>query len=337
MELRPLGGSGLAVTPLGLGTRGHRAGLRDTEPADAERAIYAAIDAGCGLIECGPRWGESERLVGAAVRDLRARDRVVVATRLPAAGPRPPAAAAIVAAVDASLRATRLEVLPLCWLDGWRDAWLDASPWPEVAGTMAAVVRAGKVLTWGLGIDDPAQAGRGVVEVDVAAVGVRWSLLDRAAAAVIAAAATAGRAVIARAPLAEGALIGHLDPAARYRADDERAAWAPGRVAALAPTLARLAALARTTPPGAAVTDAGRAILDGLRRHPEVVHATVGELAVAAALAAPVAAAVIGVRRAAQVATWWPRPPAPVPVAIAARLPDAVADATWPVGSGDAT
>jgi aryl-alcohol dehydrogenase-like predicted oxidoreductase len=107
MELRPLGGSGLAVTPLGLGTRGHRAGLRDTEPADAERAIYAAIDAGCGLIECGPRWGESERLVGAAVRDLRARDRVVVATRLPAAGPRPPAAAAIVAAVDASLRATR--------------------------------------------------------------------------------------------------------------------------------------------------------------------------------------------------------------------------------------
>lgn len=327
MELRPLGGSGLAVTPIGLGTRGHRAGLRDTDPTAAARTIYTALEAGCALVDCGPSWGESERLVGAAVRDLRARDRVVVSTRVEPDGERLPATAALIASIDRSLGASRLEVLPLVWLDGWRDAWLDEARWPEVAGTMAALVRAGKVLYWGVGVDRPSLATRGVVEVAAAAIAVRWSLFDRRAAGLIAAASAAGRAVIARAPLAEGALTGQLDPAARYRADDERAAWRAGRVAEQAADLARLAAFARTAPPGAATTDAGRAILDGLRRHPEVVHATVAELALATASAAPVTAALVGARTPDH-ARDWPAP-APVPAAIAAALAEATWGATW--------
>jgi hypothetical protein len=70
---------------LGLGTRGHRATLRDTDVGAAERAVAAAIDHGCALVVCAPGWGESERIVGAAVRALRARDRVVVATASTAA------------------------------------------------------------------------------------------------------------------------------------------------------------------------------------------------------------------------------------------------------------
>ncbi|MBK9031469.1 MAG: aldo/keto reductase [Myxococcales bacterium] len=316
-----LGPTGLTVSALGLGTRGHRAGLRDTDPRLAERAIAAAIEAGCQLVECGPSWGESERLVGAAVRALRARDQVVVATRVDGDRGRLPIVGEVQARVEDALRASRLEALPLVWLDGWRDAWLDDRRWPELAGTLARLVQRGDVLAWGVGVDDVGAAAR-AHEAGVAAVGVPVSLFDRRAlATVVPAAATAGLAVIARAPLAEGALAGELAPGVQFRPHDERAAWAPVRLAALPPALAALAAFVRNPPPAATATEAGRAVLGPLRRHPELVHATIAELAIAAVLATPgVTAAVVGARTPSHAGTWWPIPPAPVPAAIATAL-----------------
>lgn len=312
--------AGSPASSLGLGTRGHRGARKDTDPGDAERAIAAAIEAGCTLIECGPQWGESERLVGAAVRALRARDRVLVATRVDTDGALP-TVGAVRAAIEASLRACKLEALPLVWLDGWRDAWLDLPPWPELASSLADRVRDGDVLAWGLGVDDLAAAER-VTTVDVAAIGVRWSLFDRRAErALIPAAVAAGRAVVARSPLADGALGGELAPGVRFRPEDERRAWSPQRLAALPPALAGLTAFTRNAPPAARASDDGRAILDGLRRHPELVHATVAELAIAACVAtAGISSTIIGVRTPAHAATWWPIGPAPLPAAVATAL-----------------
>jgi aryl-alcohol dehydrogenase-like predicted oxidoreductase len=131
------------------------------------------------------------------------------------------------------------------------------------------------------------------------------------------AALTAKLPVIARAPLRRSAAAA---PTAGWRPGDRRAAWGP-RLAAIVPDLAALAAFTREVPPAAASTAAGRQRLDGLRRHPEVVHATVAALAIAAARARPgVAAVVIGARTPAHAAAWWPTPPPPVPAAIAAAL-----------------
>lgn len=305
---------------LGLGTRGHRATLRDTDVGAAERAVAAAIEHGCALVECAPGWGESERLVGAAVRALRARDRVVVATRFDGRPGWPPAVGAVAAALEGSLRAIKLEALPLVWLDGWSDDWLEAPHWPELRGLLDGRVRAGDLRAWGVGVADPARATR-VVETGAAAIAARWSLFDRAAdAALLPAARAAQLPVIARAPLAEGALAGELAPTIAWRSGDERAAWGP-RLEAIIPDLAALAAFTREVPPAATSTTAGRRRLDGLRRHPEVAHATVAALAVAAARAQPgVAAIVIGARTPAHAAAWWPTPPPPLPAAIAAAL-----------------
>ncbi len=305
---------------LGLGTRGHRATLRDTDVGAAERAVAIAIERGCPLVECAPAWGESERIVGAAVRALRARDRVVVATGFAGRRGWPPAVGAVEAAIEASLRATRLEALPLYWLDGWDDDWLEAPHWVDLRGALDARVRAGDLRAWGVGVPAPAAATR-VVEAGAAAIATRWSLFDRRAdAALLPAARAAKLPVVARAPLAEGALTGALHPTAAWRPGDERATWGP-RLTAIVPDLAALAALTRWLPPAAATTDAGRQRLDGLRRHPEVVHATLAELAVAAARAQPgVAAVVIGARAPDHAAAWWPTPPPPLPTAIAAAL-----------------
>ena len=88
MNCRILGRTGLSVSALGLGTvelgldYGIRApgNYRCVEEADAIRVVRAALDAGINLIDTARAYGESERVVGSALRGRR--DRVVLATKV---------------------------------------------------------------------------------------------------------------------------------------------------------------------------------------------------------------------------------------------------------------
>jgi aryl-alcohol dehydrogenase-like predicted oxidoreductase len=202
--------------------------------------------------------------------------------------------------VEDALRTLRLDAIPLVWLGGWRDAWLDDGVWPELHGTMMRLVYEGKVMTWGVVAPDdaPEEAARAVAEPWPAAVSVRHSLFDLAAAeTLVPAAAKAGVAVIAREPLARGALGGELGPTVRFPPEDERLTWPEARFAAIVPEVARLAALVTHTPPAAASTPAGRIILEQMKRGPDLDIATVAELALRYAIEVPgITAAVVGVR-----------------------------------------
>ncbi|MCB9559921.1 MAG: aldo/keto reductase [Kofleriaceae bacterium] len=253
METRRAGRLGRSIPVIGFGgralgpppPRGDRDGPR-LEPRDAQRALAAAIEAGVELVDVAPAWGDAEALAGETIRALRGRDRVVLATLVPdappppGATPRPPRpgpdgstpapalervlpAAWVQRAVEASLRATRLEVLPLAWLP-WRGGWLTASAWPELRGAMARLVREGKVLTWGAHLPDvpPDDVAALLDAAPVAAIQVALDLEHRAAAAVLDATATREVAVIVRRPLAGGALTGDVGdlggvPRARWR------------------------------------------------------------------------------------------------------------------------
>lgn len=313
LDVRPLGRSGLTVTATGLGTHGHRPGIRGTDRALAARAVYVAIEAGCQLVDVSAGWGDAEVVAGEAVRELRAAERVVVSTHVyPQLRPVDPAFGewnpveralppeAVQRAVEDSLRATRLEVLPLVWLDGWRDAWLDDSGWPILRGTLERLIREGKVLAWGLGAlpARPDEAVRGAADPIVTAVAARHSLFDRAAETVLLPAVrAAGAAFVARAPLADGALAGEVGPGLTFWPGDERARWSPAILAAIIPDVARLCAFVREVPPAARSTDGGRAVLETLRRHPEVAHRTLAELALAFVTGTPgVTAALVGAR-----------------------------------------
>src|SRR5262245_32058040 len=134
-----------------------RAAARGIDAATVERALHDAIELGIDVVDLAD---DAERLAGDVLRAQRARDRVVVVCRVSVVAaardllPERLPARHVQAQVESSLRATRLDALPLALLP-LRAEWPASSAWPELAATCARLVREGKVLRWraGLGAD----------------------------------------------------------------------------------------------------------------------------------------------------------------------------------------
>jgi aryl-alcohol dehydrogenase-like predicted oxidoreductase len=186
---------------------------RGVAARDVERALHEAIVFGITLFDVAAD-ADSEKLAGNAVRAQRVRDRVVVATRVPVLAERPGAPRRDVLPerlpppyvqdrVEATLRASRLEVLPLMQL-ALHPGWLASPAWPELVGTCARLIREGKVLAWGAMLDEPGDeaAAAVVAEPWLAAVSVVYSVCDRRAEPLFAAAAARNPAVDPTGPTA---------------------------------------------------------------------------------------------------------------------------------------
>jgi aryl-alcohol dehydrogenase-like predicted oxidoreductase len=80
MDYRRLGRSGLRIAPLVLGTDNY---ANPTPEAEAARIIHAALDAGINLIDTADLYaaGESEAIVGRALKAGGRRDQVLIATK----------------------------------------------------------------------------------------------------------------------------------------------------------------------------------------------------------------------------------------------------------------
>lgn len=298
MDTRVLGRTGFEVSTIGFG--GFGAGGLDgavwhgVDPRDAQRALYEAMEAGLTLVDTVSAHGDGELLVGEVIRDLRARDRAVVVTKLPphhgrwsgGAGRLPLAfpPAYVVRSVEQSLRNLRAETLAVGQLQVWDDAWLDDAAWPELRGTMERLIKEGKVLTWGLCLPPGApEAGlRGMEDALIMSIEVVYNVFEqRCAEAILPRARAREVGVMACAPLDEGSLGGRLAPDTRFPADhfraryfgSDRLAQAAARAEALRPLLgdeARdLAELAlRFCLSDPAVT----AAMPGMRRREHVAH-----------------------------------------------------------------
>jgi aryl-alcohol dehydrogenase-like predicted oxidoreductase len=81
MEYRSLGYSGLRVSPLCLGTMNFGG---PTPESEAEQIILAALEGGINFIDTADAYhdGESERVVGRALKENSRRDEVVLATKV---------------------------------------------------------------------------------------------------------------------------------------------------------------------------------------------------------------------------------------------------------------
>jgi aryl-alcohol dehydrogenase-like predicted oxidoreductase len=143
MEYRNLGRAGLKVSPLCLGTMMFGG---PTDERDSVRIIHRALEAGINFLDTANVYngGESERIVGRAVRDRR--DQVVLATKVRGGmgdGPNDAGASrrAILREVDASLQRLGTE-----WIDLYYLHSPDYStPLEESLGALDDCVRAGKV------------------------------------------------------------------------------------------------------------------------------------------------------------------------------------------------
>ena len=79
MQYRTLGRTGIKVSPYALGTLMFASSIGNPDHDDSVRVIHKALDAGINLIDTADAYGDSEEVVGKALKGRR--DDVVLATK----------------------------------------------------------------------------------------------------------------------------------------------------------------------------------------------------------------------------------------------------------------
>ncbi len=154
MKFTRLGSTGLEVSRICLGCMSYGAPERGTHPwsldEEASRPfVQAALDAGINFFDTANVYslGSSEEIVGRALRDMAAREEIVIATKLcgPMRPGRPNAAGlsrkAVMTEVDASLRRLGTDYIDLYQIHRWDPV----TPIEETLEALHDVVKAGKV------------------------------------------------------------------------------------------------------------------------------------------------------------------------------------------------
>ena len=225
MELRPLGATGLRVSPLGLGTMkfGRNQGVKYPRafdlPSDREALalLELAWDLGINLLDTAPAYGASEERLGRLLRQCR-RDWVIVTKvgeEFYAGESRFDfSTAATRASVERSLRRLGVEALDVVLIHSSGDdlAILERE---AVLPTLLDLKQAGLVRAVGMSSKTVAGGLRAVECSDV--VMVTYNLSQREELPVIRAARAAGKGVLIK----KGLLSGHLDQ--RLESDPVRA------------------------------------------------------------------------------------------------------------------
>jgi aryl-alcohol dehydrogenase-like predicted oxidoreductase len=80
MQYRALGRTGIKVSPYALGALMFATSIGNPDPDDSARVIHKALDAGINLIDTADAYGDSEEVVGKALKGRR--DDVVLATKV---------------------------------------------------------------------------------------------------------------------------------------------------------------------------------------------------------------------------------------------------------------
>ncbi len=159
MRYRLLGRTGLYVSELCLGTmtyggKGFWEQIGSLQQAAVNEQVKVAFDAGINFIDTANVYshGESERLLGQALRDLGLpRDQLVIATKATGIMDESPNGRGqsrfhLFNAVDASLKRLQLDHIDLYQLHGYDPL----TPLEEVLGALDDLVRSGKVRYVGL-------------------------------------------------------------------------------------------------------------------------------------------------------------------------------------------
>ncbi|MGH7870588.1 MAG: aldo/keto reductase, partial [Candidatus Binatia bacterium] len=144
MEYRQLGNSGVRVSVVGLGT--NRFGSKEVGPAEVNRLIDGALEAGVNFIDTANVYndGRSEETLGHALKGRM--DKVVLGTKF--SFPRKSSANSwgasryhMIQAVEQSLRRLQTDRLDLLYCHRWDDT----TPIEETLRALDDLVRAGKV------------------------------------------------------------------------------------------------------------------------------------------------------------------------------------------------
>jgi aryl-alcohol dehydrogenase-like predicted oxidoreductase len=232
---RPLGRSGLAVSPIGFGCwaiggpafrDGNPIGWGKVDDDESVAAVHAALDAGVTFFDTANIYGagHSERVVARALAGRR--DEVVIATKFgnifdeatKQATGRDASPASIRAQCDASLDRLGVDVIDLYQ---FHMGDYDPAAAETVVATLEELVDAGKIRSFGWSTDDPERAKVFARSPHCAAIQLHANVIDDNPA-MVELLESAGLAGINRGPLAMGALTGKFSRDTTFAADDVR-------------------------------------------------------------------------------------------------------------------
>lgn len=216
MQQRHLGDTGLKVSRLGLGTMTWG---RDTDEHEARDQLVAFLEAGGRLVDTAAPYsdGDSERLLGALIGEVAAREDLVLATKA-GIGRRgservtDTSRGALLRSLDASLRRLGVEQVDL-----WQvHVWSDATPLEETLSALDLAVTSGRAAYVGVSNYAGWQTARAATwqqavpgRVRLASTQVEYSLLNRAVEhEVLPACQALGLGVLPWSPLGRGVLTG---------------------------------------------------------------------------------------------------------------------------------
>jgi len=235
---RPLGRSGLLVSPLALGTMTFgtpRWGLDET----GSRAVFDLYtELGGNFIDTADVYagGRSEEMVGTFVAGRKLRDRVVLSTKSGFATGRGYHAGGngarhVIASVEASLRRLQTDFIDLYWVH----VWDGVTPAAELLHTMGNLIASGKIRYWGLSntpawyVAELATLARVHGQAEPIGLQYFYSLADRGVEAEhVPLARSAGLGLVPWSPLAYGLLTGKYDRAT-VEAAPKRAGGVPNQ------------------------------------------------------------------------------------------------------------
>ncbi len=228
-----LGSARLPVSRIGIGTWAIGGGWGPQPEAISLQALHSALERGCGLIDTAALYGNghAERLVARALREYG--QRVTTLTKVfpldyhwspapgtPIATIYPPEH--IRAQVDQSLKRLEMDCLDGVLLQTWCPSWSEETVWYE---TLLALRKQGKLRAFGISVSDhrPEEVKGVILAGRVDIVEVPYSILDqRAAERLFPLAQEHHVSIIARSPLASGALAGTWHEGMKFHRDDWR-------------------------------------------------------------------------------------------------------------------
>ncbi|HTC22168.1 MAG TPA: aldo/keto reductase [bacterium] len=235
MRYRWLGNTGLRVSEIGFGAwaiGGKWWGPQDD--MDSRLALHKALDMGCTFIDTAWVYGDghSEKLIGSVLKERG--ERPVIATKVPPQNwnwDNPPgiplsdtfSPSWVVSKAEESMRNLGVDCLDVLQMHTWHQEWnQQAEP---LLQAVARLKRDGKIRAFGISLRDkgPEEANDLIRWRQVDSLQIFFNLFYQDPIwKVFPLARQYGVGVIARVPLAFGALSGRFTPRTRFYGDDHR-------------------------------------------------------------------------------------------------------------------